>query len=412
MNEKEIIETNLRNYFEKNRNKKVVVLPLRNLSGTVSDILREEFDIQEQFIVDNNAYDMRHVYPMNQMPESYKECTFFLAAFGNTRKALREQLLGYVPEYQIVDLMYDEEREKIFESNSKVHLDFLCPGFAKCGTTSLHYALAQNPQIFLPSVKETHFLRYAVNEATHTAFKRQFREEDTNGKLVGEIEPAYRGHAEDVYRYFGGDLKIIFCVRNPMDTLYSYFKMEMRSEVFMLDSKSSGAEMMDGFEYVTPEMFDRWASKYRYRGLYSDHIKSYLKYYPIEQVKIIISEEMYADTYNCMDDLQNFLGISKENKLEYLEFPRENMGNRVAKNQKGLEINVSIGQLCRRLRRQGDSQSLDMLLNIRKEIEEFTTVDYNEPMWESTRQNLLDYYMDSIHELEGMLGRSLQGIWY
>lgn len=412
MNEKEIIERNLSRYFELNGNKRVVVLPLRNLSGMVSDILYEKFGVREQFIVDNNAYDMKHIYPMNQMPAIYKECTFFLAAFGNTKKILNKQLTEYVPEKQIVDLLFDEEREKVFASNAKVHLDFLCPGFGKCGTTSLHYALARNPKIFLPSVKETHFLRYSVNENTHETFKSQYKEEDIAGKLVGEIEPAYRGHAEDVYRYFGGDLKLIFCVRNPVDTLYSYFKMEMRNEIFMLGSKSSGAEIMDGFERITPEVFDRWAMKYKYRGLYPEHIRSYLEYYPAEQMKIIVSEELYADTYNGMEELQNFLGIPEADKIKYREFPRENAGSKVAKDQKGLEINMSIGQLRRKLMRQGDAEALDMLQDIAQKVEEFTMVDYDEPMWESTRLKLMDYYMDSIYELEGMLERSLQGVWY
>lgn len=412
MNEKEIIIKNLHRYFEAHENRRVVVLPFRNMSGMVSDLLKAEYDIQEQFIVDNHVYDMEHIYPMNNMPDYYRECVFFLAAFGNTKKVLREQLLSYVAEEQIVDLLYDEDREKVFESRSKVHLDFMCPGFAKCGTTSLHHALAQNPKIFLPSVKETHFLRYSVNEETHENFKNQYKDEDVAGKLVGEIEPAYRGHAEDIYRYFGDDLKLIFCVRNPIETLYSYFKMEMRNEVFMMDSESSGEQMMEGFEKVSPKMFDSWAKKYRYRGVYADSIKVFMEYYPVEQIKIVVSEDLYTNAYGVMNDLQDFIGLPAEDKLEYQKFPRENIGSKVAKNQRGLEINMGIGQLSRRLMRQGDAQSLNMLRNISEKIEEFTMVDYNESMLESTRRELLDFYMDSIRELEDLLGRDLQGVWY
>ena len=165
MNEKKIIQKNLQNFFCNNNNKKVVILPLRNLSGLVRDILNDEYSIQEQFLVDNYAYDMKHIYPMDCMPDGYENCTFLLAAFGNTKKILTEKLLEYVSEDRIVDLLFDEERDEVFRSNSKVHIDFLCPGFAKCGTTSLHYALSQNPKIFLPKVKETCFLRYSVNES-------------------------------------------------------------------------------------------------------------------------------------------------------------------------------------------------------------------------------------------------------
>lgn len=412
MNEKQIITKNIHHYFEANKNKKIVILPFRNLSGLVSGILKDEYNIQEQFLVDNNAYDMKHIYPIDQMPEGYGECTFMLAAFGNTKKVLKKKLLEYVSEDRIVDLLFDEGREKVFQSDDKVHIDFLCPGFTKCGTTSLHYALAQNPSIFLPREKETFFLCYSIDQEAHEAFKNHYKQEDIAGKLVGDIEPGYKNMAEDVYRYCGNDLKLIFCVRNPVDALYSYYKMEKRNALFMLEPSPSGDEENEWDGQVSPEMFDKWAEKYRFRGRYSDYIRTFLEYYPMEQIKIIVGEELYADAYAHMDDLQDFLGLSDKDKLEYHEFPRENIGSKVSKDQRGLEINKSIRQLRYKLRQKGDFQSLELLNNIRDKVEEITMVDYKDPMLDSTRQKLQDYYMDSIHDLEDMLGRSLKNVWY
>lgn len=412
MSEKEIIRKNIRIFFKENSNKKVVILPLRNLSGMVKDILMEEYHIQEQFLIDNYTYDMKHIYPMNQMPEGYQDCYFLLAAFGSTKKILKDQLLKYVSGDRIVDLLFDEEREQIFDSDSKVHIDFLCAGFGKCGTTSLHYALAQNPKVFLPRVKETHFLRYSINKTTHDAFKNHYKVEETAGKLVGDIDPSYRSNAEEIYRYFGSDLKIIFCVRNPVETIYSHFKMAMRGQLVMLGSESLKPEMMEGFEYVCPQLFDQWAMKYKFKERYADYIKAFLEYYPMEKIRILVNEELFRDVHGQMENLQNFLGLSEEDKLNYREFPRENVGSKVSKDPKALEINTYIDQLRHNLVRKSDFQSLDLLDIIRRQVEEVTMIDYNEPMLESTRQNLMDYYMDSIHDLEGMLGRSLQGVWY
>lgn len=412
MNEKEIIRKNIRHYFNGKNNKRVVILPLRNLSSVVKEILKKEYDIEEQFLVDNYAYDMKHIYPMEQMPEGYTDCTFFIAAFGGTKKALKDQLLKYVSENQVIDLLYDEDRERIFTGNNKVHMDFLCPGFAKCGTTSLHYALSQNHKIFLPQVKETQFLSYSVNETAHEAYRNHYKEEDTAGKIVGGIEPSYIQHVEDVYRYFGKNLKLIFWTRNPINTLYSNFKMAFRNEMVMLESDPLTIDMMGGFDHVCPEMFDRYAIENRYRKLYSGYIKEFLRYYPIEQIKIIVCEELYKDINGQMNELQEFLGVKENDRMNYQEFPREHVGNKVAKDPLSLEINIRMKQLNHRLVHEGDFQSLSLLKNIREKVEEITLVDYNEPMLESTRQNLLDYYMDSIHELEGMLGRSLQGLWY
>lgn len=412
MNEKEIVRKNIRQYFERHDNKKIVVMPLRNLSGMVTDILHEEYKIQEQFLVDNYTFDMTHIYPIDNMPQGYEECAFFIAAYGKTREILKEQLGKYISDEQIVDVLHDEEEERIFASDSKVHFDFLCPGFAKCGTTSLHYALAQNPNIFLPQVKETQFLSYSVNEISHEAFRNHYGAEATAGKLVGGVEPSYIHHVEDVYRYFGKDLKLIFVVRNPVNTLYSNFKMAFRNEMVTLESDPMELNMMGEYDHVCPEMFDGYAKENRYKRLYSNYIREYLKYYPMEQIKIIVCEELLKDTNAQMNELQAFLGIREENRMKYQDFPKEHVGNKVAKDPLSLAINIRMKQLNHRLVHEGDFKSLQLLKDIRKKVEEITLVDYSEPMLESTRRELLDFFMDSIHELEELLGRSLQGLWY
>lgn len=410
---KELIAKNIKSYVNSNENKNIVILPLRDFSGIVRDILREEYGLCEQFLVDNYAYDMDHVFPMDRMPENYRECVFFLAVFGATRKVLKEKLLEYVPENQIIDLLYDEERELVFQSDSKVHIDFACPGFVKCGTTSLHFALAQNPKIFLPLGKETWFLRYDINEATHEAFKKHYEQAEGRSDIIrGMIEPSYRSHADEVYRYCGKDLKLIFCVRNPVDVLYSYFKMTMRYDFGMLASDSIEYTLMDEFGQVTPEMFDKWAKKYWYRGRYAYYIKTFLEYYPKEQIRIVVGEELYGDVNNQMDSLQEFLGISPEDRVQYQKFPRENIGSKVVKDRIGLEINHELFKLHQNLTRNSDFQSIELLQNISKRVEEITMIDYDSPMLESTRRELMNYYMDDIHELEKIRGKSLNGVWY
>lgn len=412
MSEKELIAKNIHNYFKENGNKKIVILPFWDFANTAREILKEEYGIQEQFLVDSYAYDMEHVYPADHMPEGYEECTFFLTAFGSVKKTLRNQLLKYVSADRIIDLLYDEERELVFQSDSKVHLDFLCTGFAKCGTTSLHYALTRNPKVFLPKVKETLFLRYAVNEATHAAFKNHYGAEECGGKIAGGVEPSYKSCAEEVYRYFGDGLKIIFCVKNPADMLYSYFKMAMRNDVSMFGPESAESVLLEEFGSVSPEMFDKWAIRYREKGRYVDYIKEYLEYYPIEQIKIIVSEELYTDVYRTMDELQSFLGLSEEDKAAYKEFPQQNVGSRVVKDKQSLEINRALFQLRLALTQAGDFQALDLFADVSKKIEALTMTDYQEPMSETTRQSLMDYYMDDIRKLEEIMGRSLKDVWY
>lgn len=92
-----------------------------------------------------------------------------VAAFGDIKQKLMGGVRRHVPKAQVVDLLFDEEREAVLRSDATGHLDFFCPAFPKCGTTSQHVALSRNPRIFLSVVEETAFLRYEVNESTHLA---------------------------------------------------------------------------------------------------------------------------------------------------------------------------------------------------------------------------------------------------
>lgn len=132
----------------------------------------------------------------------------------------------------------------------------------------------------------------------------------------------------------------------------------------------------------------------------------------MEQIKIITGEALYADVYHQMNELQEFLGIAVEDRIAYREFPRENIGSKVVKDKTGLEINHELFQLNLRLTRAGDYQSLELLNSIRDKAEKITMVDYNAPMLDATRQQLMEYYMDDIRELEKMTGKSLKGVWY
>ncbi|MCM1266517.1 MAG: sulfotransferase domain-containing protein [Bacteroidales bacterium] len=412
MSEKELIAKNIRKYFKENENEKIVILPFWDFANTAREILQTEYGIQEQFMIDSYAYDLKHIYPVDRMPEGYEECTFFLTAYGGVRKTLRKMLLQYVSEERIVDLLYDEEREAVFQSNSKVHFDFLCTGFAKCGTTSLHYALTQNPRFFLPEIKETSFLRFSVNEATHEAFKNHYGEKEIKGKLVGGIEPSYKSCAEEVYRYFGSDLKIIFCVRNPADMLYSYFRMAMRNNVSMFGPELVESALLEQYGRVCAEMFDQWADRYREKGRYVDCIMDYLEHYSGEQIKIIVSEELYADTDGVMNELQDFLGLSEKERRHYNKFPQQNIGDRVVRDKQSLEINRELYQLRLTLMQMGNSQALELFTDVSKKIEDLTMIEYQEPMLASTRKKLMDYYMDDIRKLEEIMGRSLKTVWY
>ena len=69
-------------------------------------------------------------------------------------------------------------------------LDFVVPGFGKCGTTSLCAMLALHPQLFIPAAKELWFFSLPNYRDGWPQFSAHFRHAQPGQKL-GEGSTAY-----------------------------------------------------------------------------------------------------------------------------------------------------------------------------------------------------------------------------
>lgn len=157
--------------------------------------------------------------------------------------------------------------------------DFICIGAQKAGTTWLHQMLAQNPSVWLPPLKELHFLSHAANPRnkehpsdpdtwgvkfinkgisrrlkelkrkdgpvdagyvdylnsligpdimTEAWYRRIFSYPAAEGKVKCEITPAYLAIDAEGIAYAKsllGDVKLLLIVREPVSRLVSQVKM-------------------------------------------------------------------------------------------------------------------------------------------------------------------------------------------
>lgn len=389
------IDTGERNY---------IIAPFGHWGKETKRILNDEYNIVEAFCVDNNCFDNKNVFSTKQMPKIGENYIVLIVTENEYfRYQLVEVFSKLIRRERIKScILYHENQMDVFNDPLKVKLDFLCVGFAKCGTTSMQAALSQHPKIYLPREKETFFIKN-INEETHYKLKDSYPPEKVKNKIVGGIEPKYYMNAESVYRYFGSELKIIMCVANPIKALYSRFKMAMR------DIGNEELEYLKKFGKVTPELFDVWICGKLDLYCYMDYIKFYLNFFKRSQIKVIVSELLYSFPKEHMDELQDFLGIESTDKLCYNEFPHVNKGTQVARSYAAACVNKKIWGLIR------ETKDLDTEMEIRKmrhEIFEVTTEQYTRPMLDTTRERLLQYYKASINELEDFLNMSFEGVWY
>ena len=379
-------------------------------TAAVRELMRREYGLEPRFVVDSVKYDGVTVFPPDALPEGAEECTFLLTVTNIwSQLELKTALLSRVPENQIVMLAdMDSQWEAIRSDPEKVRLDFLGVGFPKCLTTSLYKALRKNPNIYLADSKESFFLCQTMTHANHEQYKSMYRNSVGTDRLVGEIETKYGFLPQRVHAYFGDDIRLLFLLRDPTKALYSFFKMLMRLVVV---NPNAILEFFEEFGRVCPEMYDKWVEKRWTEFQYGRSLRDYLNYYPREQIHVVLAEELIADTPGQMHELQRFIGLPEEKRIEYTVLPRANEGKTVNRDYLCALTTHKLNEMLPAL---SDKPALrgEYFNKLLPKLWEYTQVEYNEPPLPETTARLREYFRDDIRLLEELLGRSLRGLWY
>lgn len=335
------------------------------------------------------------VYYVVKLPKDlHKEAVEILREFGVEQICLID--------YEVFAAISKEENPQ---------LDFLCCGFTKCGTTSLSNALRKHPQIVLPKGKETFYLHWRNKyDDSPEIFRKKYMSERQEGKLYGDIEPSYHLSARDVYECFGPDVKLLFLVRQPSKATYSYFKMLMRRP-----RKKKYVDYYRQYKKYSVDLFSRFVEeeiytemKDRYR--YDKWIREYLEFFPAEQIKVVVMEELIDNPTEVLQEIQEFIGVTQFKHYEKL--PYSNEGSGVSRGWISAYINyryyASIRGKKEHLER---SRKQKLFFRFAKWAQKYTVLENEEKMTEEQKRELDDFYRPSVERLEALLGRSLKKTW-
>lgn len=198
--------------------------------------------------------------------------------------------------------------------------NFLIVGVARCGTTSLFYYLKQHPEISFPEIKEPKFFSSVYQTYPHNgpgdfsvdnkiikskkAYYQLFQK-FKNYKCIGEASSDYfyyHEHTIPLIKKELGDIKIIICIRNPIDRSFSAYNNLIR------DSRER-LSFYDGLiseESRIKNNYD-WMWHYSRGSLYSQGIQSFQESF--SNVKIILNEDLELNTKNIVQEVFEFLGV-------------------------------------------------------------------------------------------------------
>ena len=212
--------------------------------------------------------------------------------------------------------------------------DFIIIGVQKSGTGALVENLRKHPMVSISiddsqyknkkiRTREMHFFDAKWKKGVEW-YKRRF-----SGPCAGEKTPEIMLRPLYISRMATTvpNAKLIVVLRNPVDRAYSNYMMFNQSELFNFKDKIN----MTFEKYITIGMNflrdkkikdnsdEKKASTSIDKGLYYQQLVNVLKYYPREQIHIVIAEQMRKDTNKEINKIYKFFGLSSydlsKNKL-------------------------------------------------------------------------------------------------
>ena len=208
--------------------------------------------------------------------------------------------------------------------------NFLILGAARCGTTSLHYYLAEHPDVTMSTIKEpNHFLFRQTPSGPQPCIADDRRllaksvpERDRYERLfpapataVGEASPLYLYTREtpELIRAAAPDARLIAIVREPVDRAWSHF-------VYVNDDLGEGsaaafaaaaeAELPLGYEpYRTGTHFFRLSA-------YAEQLRRYRDAFPAEQLLVVSYDDLIGRTGETLVTICRFLGVDDAHQFD------------------------------------------------------------------------------------------------
>ncbi len=209
--------------------------------------------------------------------------------------------------------------------------DFLIVGAAKAGTTALYHQLGTHPDIFMSPQKEMNFFaleNQAIDfkgpgdmngihrtSVTNKTEYLSFFMESNNKQIKGEVSPLYlysKLAAKNIKKYIP-NVKIIVCLRNPIDRAFSAFSHLTR------DHRENEKDFLKAFSKNHERIDAEWAEIWHYgsMGLYGHQLERYYSEFDSNQIQILIYEEFVKDPQRTLKTICDFLKIDSTVEFEF-----------------------------------------------------------------------------------------------
>ena len=271
--------------------------------------------------------------------------------------------------------------------------DFVGIGVPRGGSTWLHELLAAHPQIYVPVRRKEVAYFHAYYDRGPDWYADFFPPDDQAGSYaaVGEVTPGYLYSADAARRIseMTSVKRLLLMLRHPVDRLYSQYVWLLRNYGYRGD-----------FDRFLVDHADRKDESH-----YVRHLEEYLRYFSLDQIKILITEEAIAEPQPAARSICEFLqadpdampSAAGEKQVNASSVPR-------------FRGAFAVASTFRRFLRRHDLDfvvSLGRNVGIKRMLLGNSNRQQAQPMSGDTHRRLEDEFAPDVEQLESLLGRSI-----
>ena len=209
----------------------------------------------------------------------------------------------------------------------------------KCWTTSLHYYLSQHPDIYMSEPKEPHYFCSDLHKEKDLFNNKKqvyehflYRDKESYLNIFNQIwKKIYYWEASVLYLYsriaskniydFNPNSKIIICLREPIDFLISLHQQLLSTKH---ENRKNFLKALE-LEKNRKDWIDLPSNRsipsllyYSEIKNFSEQINRYLKYFPTENIKVILFDDLKKNTKWVTENIiNNFLHLNLKNNINY-----------------------------------------------------------------------------------------------
>jgi len=188
---------------------------------------------------------------------------------------------------------------------TSVKIDFIVPGFSKCGTTTLCALLELHPDVYIPPIKEPWYFSHKRFETQHVCYDQHYAAAKP-GQLKGDGSTDYTGYlrekiaAERILEN-NPDVRFIFIARNPKARIESsYREMHHSGITFGLNTPFGLSNCLNEYpQMVEDTLF--WKRINTYRDLFGD-----------DSILVVFLEDLKADRDTILRQCFDHIGLDMQ----------------------------------------------------------------------------------------------------